>query len=127
MSKKVLLGIGKYMLPIPAPGFLWQRVIPREARKVEAKLGFMTEEHRRVHHYVVRELPCAAEPLSPERIAAKVELPVARVKTILDELEKNMCFLFRKGGDSVVWAYPGTVEKTPHHVTFSSGEQLYAA
>ncbi|OGO41196.1 MAG: hypothetical protein A2Z04_05735 [Chloroflexi bacterium RBG_16_57_9] len=27
----------------------------------------------------------------------------------------------------VVWAYPVTVARTPHHLTFSTGEQVYAA
>jgi hypothetical protein len=26
-----------------------------------------------------------------------------------------------------VWAYPVTVDPTPHHMSFSSGERLYAA
>jgi len=38
-----------------------------------------------------------------------------------------MTFLFRNKEGEVVWAYPVTVDKTPHHLTFSTGEQLYAA
>ena len=46
---------------------------------------------------------------------------------ILDELEKNMTFLFRNPDGEVTWADPVTVDQTPHHVSFSSGEQVYAA
>jgi hypothetical protein len=38
-----------------------------------------------------------------------------------------MTFLFRNEQGSVTWAYPVTVDQTPHRVTFSSGEQVYAA
>ena len=38
-----------------------------------------------------------------------------------------MTFLFRDNHGRVVWAYPVTVEKTPHHVRFDTGEELYAA
>jgi hypothetical protein len=38
-----------------------------------------------------------------------------------------MTFLYRGGGESVTWAYPVTVDRTPHRVAFSSGEQTYAA
>ncbi len=46
---------------------------------------------------------------------------------VLDDLEKHMTFLFRNKGGEVTWAYPVTVDKTPNHLTFSSGEQIYAA
>jgi len=49
------------------------------------------------------------------------------VNTILVDLEKYLFFLVRNGQGEVTWAYPITVEKTPHALTFSSGERLYAA
>ena len=94
---------------------------------MEAALGFMSPEHHRVRNLVVRELPGVGEPLSPAFIAEKLSLPVDRVEAILDELEKRMTFLFRNSDGAVVWAYPVTVEATPHHVTFSTGEQVYSA
>jgi len=65
--------------------------------------------------------------MQPEFISQKLELPLARIKTILDELERNLFFLVRNGQGAVSWAYPVTVDDTPHHLTFSTGEQLYAA
>ena len=35
--------------------------------------------------------------------------------------------LVRDERGAVVWAYPFTVEATPHRITFDSGETLYAA
>jgi hypothetical protein len=96
-------------------------------KRFKAATSFMTEEHRRVHHFVVRELPYAGEPLAPEFIAGKLGLPHDRVVFLLDDLEKHKTFLFRNAQGEVTWTYPVTVDKTPHHLTFSSGEQVYAA
>ncbi len=87
----------------------------------------MSEDHHRVRDFAVRELPRAGAPLSPATIARGLDLSLDRTHAILDELEKNMTFLYRGDGESVTWAYPVTVDRTPHHVTFSSGEQVYAA
>jgi hypothetical protein len=123
--KKVLLGSGHRMLPIP--WFVFTRLVPREARKSKRALGGLDEEHRRVHHFVVRELPRPAAPMAPERIADRLGMELPRVIEILDELERRLIFLFRPGGREVVWAYPVTVEPTPHKLAFSSGERLWAA
>jgi hypothetical protein len=109
------------------PPFLWEKQISKFRRRIEAELGFMSKEHQLVHHCVVRELPRVGGPLSPEFVANKLGLPPDRVKVILNELEKHMTFLFRNSEGAVIWAYPVTVEATPHHVTFSTGEQVYAA
>jgi len=112
---------------IPIPRMLWQKRMSKWAERMEREHGFMSEEHHNVRNFVVREIPRVGEPLSPEFVAQKLNLPVARVKSILDELEKHMAYLFRNSAGAVVWAYPVTVEPTPHHVTFSTGEQVYAA
>jgi hypothetical protein len=60
-------------------------------------------------------------------IARGLGLPLGRVQEILDELERNMRFLYRGDGENVTWAYPVTIDRTPHHAAFSTGEQTYAA
>jgi len=87
----------------------------------------MSEEHHLVRDFAVRELPRVGEPLPPELIAQALELPLARAVALLDDLEEGMTFLFRDEQGAVTWAYPVTVDQTPHHVTFSTGEQVYAA
>ena len=52
---------------------------------------------------------------------------VEDVKHIINELEKGMTFLYRSRPEGVTWAYPVTVDSTPHRVTFDSGEQTFAA
>ena len=125
MKNRLMSGVWRYMLSVPP--FLWEKQVLKSRKRIEAALGFMSEEHRSVHHCAVRELPVVGEPLTPEFIADKLNLPLERVKDILDDLEKHMTFLFRNPAGAVVWAYPVTAEQTPHHVTFSTGEKLYAA
>jgi hypothetical protein len=125
MRGRALIGIGRFMAPIPR--MLWQRQVHSSGRRAKAGLGFMSEEHHMVRDFAVRELPRVGEPLSPESIAQELKLTVDRVNDILDELEKRMTFLFRDGQGAVTWAYPVTVERTPHHVTFSTGEEAYSA
>lgn len=87
----------------------------------------MSADHHRVRDLAVLELPRQGKPLTPKFISDRLELPIERVQSILDELEKNMTFLFRNPQGEVTWAYPVTVDPTPHRITFSSGEQVYAA
>jgi len=122
---RVLLGFKRRMVPIP--WFAFSRVVPREARKTKRTLGGLDQEHRRIHHFVVRELPRLAAPMPPEQIADGLNLQQSRVIEILDELERRLIFIFRPGGRDVVWAYPVTAEPTPHKLAFSSGERLWAA
>ena len=87
----------------------------------------MSEAHHLVRYFVVREMPRIGRPIEPALISEELKLPPDRVNTILDDLEQNLFFLFRNEQGAVAWAYPVTVEETPHHLTFDTGEQLYAA
>ncbi len=127
MKDRIMLGLWKYMLSVPSFIMDMKKQVAREKIRYEAAMGFMTKDHRRVHHFAVRELPSAGKPLAPDFIAGKLDLPRDRVEIVLNDLEKHMTFLFRNRQGEVTWAYPVTVDKTPHHLTFSSGEQVYAA
>lgn len=125
MNKCILLGLGPLLLRIPRP--IWQQEIARSVRAREKSLAFITPDHHRIRDFVVRELPRVATPMLPETIAECLDLEQEHVNSILDELEKNLTFLYRNEQGAVAWAYPVTVEPTPHRVTFSTGEQIYAA
>ena len=124
MNNNILLGVWRMMISVPPA--LWQSQMAKQTEG-EADLAFMTADHHRVRDFVVREMPRFNRPLPPELIAAELQLPPERVVSILDELEREMTFLFRNAAGAVTWAYPVTVDKTPHQVSFSSGEKLYAA
>ena len=123
--RRVILGFKRCMVPIP--WILFARTMRRGAKKTKRVLGGLDEDHRRVHHFVVKNLPSLARPMPPTFIADRLKLDETRVIQILDELERRLIFLFRPGGRDVVWAYPITAEPTPHKLAFSSGEKLWAA
>ncbi len=127
MKKRIRLGIGKHLLSIPTWLVGMEKKMARNKARHEAAMGFMTDDHRRVHHFVVKELPKSGAPLSPDAIAAAVGISRDRVDALLNDLERNMTFLYRNKDGRVAWAYPVTVDETPHRLTFSSGEQVYAA
>jgi hypothetical protein len=125
VKNKIMLGLWRYMLNVPPALLEKQRA--RGKAKMIANMAFITPEHRRVHHYTVRQLPFSKKPLPPSDIVRALNMEPDRVNEILDDLQEHMTFLFRNGRGEVVWAYPVTVEETPHLVTFSTGEQVYAA
>jgi hypothetical protein len=122
---RILLGFKRWM--IPAPWGLFMRIVPKEAQKTRRALGGLDDDQRRVHHFVVRELPRLGKPMPPEHIATALEIDLGLVVKILDELERRLIFLFRPSGRDVVWAYPVTAEPTPHLLDYSSGERFWAA
>ncbi len=125
MSDTILLGQGRQITEIPRKE--WEKNLSQISQHSEARLGFMSKEHHLLRNFVVRELPCTSQPVQPDLISQSLELPLARVNTLLDELEKNLFFLVRNSQGAVSWAYPVTVEKTPHELVFSTGERLYGA
>ncbi len=125
MNKSLLFGFFKHLLRVPRTQ--WQGEEEHGPQHNHDPLRFMTPDHHKVRDYVVLEIPRAGVALPPERIANATGLSLERTVEILGELEKHKTFLFRNARGEVTWAYPVTVEPTPHRVTFSSGEAIYAA
>ena len=125
MGETVLLGRGRQISQIPRE--MWEQHLAQVPAHSGDRLSFMSEEHHRVRCFVVRELPLSGKAIAPEEISAALHLPRAQVEVILDELETKLFFLVRNERGAAAWAYPVTVEPTPHHLSFSSGERLYAA
>ena len=131
MKDALLLGLGRHMIPVPRQ--VWHGEVAKDEQRGPERLAFMTEAHQQVRDFVVRELPRFGQPLSPETIAQNLDMPVAKVVPILEELEQRLTFLYRNKSGAVVWAYPVTVAQTPHRITLrtnsshKSSEKLYAA
>ncbi len=125
MRETVLMGQGHRIAELPRK--TWEEHLSQVPQHGETRLGFMSKEHHLVREFVVRVLPSAGNPMQPEFISQSLRLPVVRVKAILDELERNLFFIVLNSQGAVRWAYPVTVEKTPHELTFSTGERLYGA
>ncbi len=125
MGDALKLRIGGFFLPLPAA--VWRRLIPRLARRIRAADQTLSDQHRAVQHFAVREIPRSGKPLAPEAIAEGTGIPASEVVPLLERLERKMRFLWRDPEGRVTWAYPVTAEATPHHMAFSTGERLDAA
>jgi hypothetical protein len=123
MDEPLLLGLWRTIVPVPKQ--IWQGQVRRQT--TGAGPTFMTRDHHRVRDLAVLDLPRTAHPLPPDHFSQRLALPVEQVTALLDDLEAGMTFLYRGDGVAVTWAYPITVDPTPHRVTFSTGEQIHAA
>lgn len=125
MNEKVLRGQRKEIIGMPRT--IWERGLDQAPEKCEARLAFMSDEHHRVRYHAVEQIARRGQPLAPSQIAEDLDLPPTRVAEILDELERNLFFLVRNGEGNVSWAFPVTVDPTPHRLVFSTGERLHGA
>ena len=124
MFERVLLGVGRRMVPVPE--IVFRPMVQRDAKKL-SKRPALDSDQRRVQHFAVREIPRRREAIAPEIFAAELGLSLEQVSQILDELERRMTFLCRRDGEDVVWAYPVTAEETPHQIRMDGGEAFSAA
>ena len=61
MNKRLLLGLGRMMLPIPR--IVWQRQVAKNGQDGQSSLSFMTEEHHRVRDFAVLRSACRTSAL----------------------------------------------------------------
>lgn len=125
MKQTILIGKGSEIEEIPSRE--WRDQVERAAGRSQERLAFMTRDHHRVRRMAVLELARRGLPLPPQHFAEQLGLEGSRVIEILDELERNLFFLVRNDEGMVTWAYPVTVDRTPHRLTFSTGERLHGA
>jgi hypothetical protein len=125
MDATILLGRDRNIVAYPEAA--WKEHLARIPEHSHERLSFMTKAHHEVRYFVVREMAARQEPIEPALIVGQLRMPLAQVISILDELEAKLFFLVRDEDGRVTWAYPVTVTPTPHALTFSSGERLYAA
>ena len=125
MNETILVGRDRQISEIPRA--TWEEHLAQAPHHTRSRLSFMSEEHHQIRYFVVKELPNRGEPLEPEVISQSLQLPLVRVRAILNELEQKLFFLVRNAQGAVSWAYPVTAEPTPHRLTFSTNERLYGA
>ena len=125
MTDHVLVGRGRGIRKLPRAD--WEREVVEAPGHIAERLRFMGPDHHRVRYFLVEELARRNRPLSIGTVAEALKLAPEVVSGIVDELERNLFFLARNENGEVAWAYPVTVDRTPHRLTFSTGERLYGA
>jgi hypothetical protein len=125
MSSHILLGVGREIRSMPDDSFV--TTVEELPARMASRLVFMSPDHHIVRDFAVRELPRQNRPLSPAQIAQVTGLTSQNVSVILAALEKNLFFLVRDSKGNVTWAFPVTSSRTPHRLTFSTGENIFGA
>jgi hypothetical protein len=125
MKDNILMGKGHKFVEIPRK--TWAQHIAQASQDLTNILSFMTDEHHMIRYFVVKELANIAKPIPPKLISEELKMSLSRTTEILDELERNLFFLVRNEQGNVSWAFPVTAERTPHQLSFSTGERLNAA
>ena len=124
-KKKRLMGIGRFMIPLPQ--VITASGLKRGVSGAKAKADSLSEEERKIHHFIVRKIAGAKEPITAERVSEELDVPVSRVETIIDKLEAMKTFLYRSNRKGVDWAYPLSLNNTGHRMTAGTGEWFFAA
>ena len=125
MSGHILMGVGREIQSVPDDAFL--KSVKGLPARMALRLAFMSRDHHAVRDFVVRELPRRNRPLSSRQIAQATGLRVRGVSAVLAELERDLFFLVRDSDGNVNWAFPVTTSRTPHRLTFSTGEKIFGA
>lgn len=125
MTQTILIGRGTNIEELPRTE--WEAQLQPASDGTEARLAFMSADHHRLRQMAVLDLARHVQPLAPRYFAEQLDLEEDRVVSLLDELERNLFFLVRNDDGAVTWAFPVTVDRTPHRLTFSTGERLHGA
>jgi len=125
-TNTILVGAQETINRVSDTGF--KAALAKIRDQFAARLTFMTPEHHLVRNFVVRELPREnGRPIRVDRLAATLGLPLPKVQTIVEDLERHLFFLVRNEAGEISWAFPVTTEPTPHRLKFSTGERAYGA
>jgi hypothetical protein len=125
MNKHILLGVRREIQSMPDDAFV--KSIKGLPARMRRRLAFMSRDHHVVRDFVVRELPRQDRPISLIQIVQTTCQNLQTVSAVLRELERNLFFLVRNPEGNVSWAFPVTTSRTPHHLTFSTGEKIFGA
>ena len=105
----------------------WKQLVLDAVERGRKRLAFMSADHHKIRRAAVTELVRTGKPIAPGSFASQFEFPLPRVVEILVELERHLFFLVRTSEVAVSWAFPVYNDKSPHKLTFSTGERLYGA
>jgi hypothetical protein len=124
-KRKMYMGIWRFMLPVPMA--ISTKGINKGVSGARTKADLLSKEESKVHHFVVKEMAVADEPITTKFIGAKLNMSLRQVKDIVEKLEAMKTFCYRSDNQGINWAYPLALEDTGHKMTVSTGEQFFAA
>ena len=124
-DRRMYMGIRKFLVPIPL--VISNKGLEKGVSGARAKAELLSEEERSIHHFVVRKMAVASEPISAVSVSEELDIPLEAVEKAIDKLEVLKTFLYRSDGRGINWAYPLSLEDTGHKMIASTGEEFSAA
>ena len=124
-DRKMYMGIGKFMIPIPL--VVSNKGLEKGVSGAKAKEQLLSGDEQRIHHFLVKHMAAAKEPISAELISEELGISLEEAEKAIDKLEVLKTFLYRSDGRGINWAYPLSLEDTGHNMTASTGERFSAA
>ncbi len=125
LKHKLYMGFRGLMMRIPP--LLSDKGARKGEKGAKANAASLSNEERRVHHFIVLKMAVVKDPITAELIAEELGMPNDRVLEIINKLENLKTFIYRSDGKRINWAYPLSLENTGFRMTASSGEQFFAA
>ena len=125
VKRKMFMGIGGFMVPIPR--VVSDKGLGKGVAGVKAKAARLSEDERKVHHFIVKTMAVITEPITARLVSEELGLELGMVENTIDKLEKMKTFLYRSDGLGIDWAYPLSLDNTGHRMTASTGERFFAA
>jgi hypothetical protein len=119
------LGLGGRLFPVPGALIRW--MAGKQSASWARRNGRLTELQATVRILAVQHLPDSDKPMTAAAIAELGGLAEADVAQALVELHRLLGFIALDRDGAVEWAYPVTVDATPHYLSFESGERMSAA
>ncbi|MFC1837980.1 hypothetical protein ACFL1N_00265 [Thermodesulfobacteriota bacterium] len=125
LKHKLYMGFRGLMLRIP--GFLSEKGTKKGVEGARTNANSLSEEERRVHHYIVKKMAVVKDPITVELIADELNLPENKALKIVEKLENLKTFIYRSTGKGIDWAYPLSLIDTGFRLTASTGESFFSA
>jgi hypothetical protein len=125
VKRKLFMGIGGFMIPIPR--MLAAKGLQKGVSGAKKKAALLSVEERKTHHFIVKEMAVAKEPITAELVGEELGIPLKSIEKAIDKLESLKTFLYRSDGKGINWAYPLSLENTGHQMSASTGERFFAA
>lgn len=124
-KRRMLMGVRGLLIPIPR--VFSDKGLEKGVSGAEAKAARLSDDERRIHHYIVQSLPTVQKPVEALQVSEELELPLDMVVETIDKLEEMKTFLFRTSAQGIDWAYPISLDNTGHEMRCSTGERFNAA
>jgi hypothetical protein len=124
-KRKMLMGIGSFMIPIP--GKVAAMGLEKGLEGIKARAALLSTEEQQIHHFIVRKMAVVTEPITAQLVSEELGMDLEMVVNTIDKLEDMKTFVYRSDGPGIDWAYPLSLDNTGHRMTASTGERFFAA